>query len=83
MKDKEEAVNIIKNWSYTPPTKEGDYLVCYGDVETEENTFVFRAKEWQGGLVDKDTGMKISDYSSHYKFARLVYRPSEVERLES
>ena len=73
--------NIINNWSYSKPTEPGDYLVCYGDVETPMNVFHSRFKEADGFLQDA-SGFYPSNYSDSYKFARLVYSPTEIKEIE-
>ena len=70
--------NIINNWSYDKPTEPGDYLVCYGDVETSQNVFHVRLSEVHGQLRGED-GFQLSTLSPSYKFARLVYSPSEIK----
>ena len=46
--------NIINNWSYSKPTEPGDYLVCYGDVETRFNVEAIRIETVDGELMDHD-----------------------------
>ena len=75
-------INKIENWSYDKPTEAGDYLCCYGDVETPKNVEFIRVVENTGELFDEATGWLIHEYSSSYKFARLIYAPSELEGLE-
>ena len=72
--------NTINNWTYTTPTKSGDYLVCFGDVETPKNVRFERFSLEDGQLRTSD-GEPIS-YSSSYKFARLVYSPTEIKEIE-
>lgn len=71
-------MNIIKNWSYETPTEEGLYLVCCGDVETPENVTAIEARMVNGELTD-GANIVVSNYHGSYKFARLVFSPSEIE----
>lgn len=72
--------NIINNWSYEKPTEAGDYLVCFGDLETEANVRFERFSIDNGQLRTSD-GESIS-YSGSYKFARLVYSPTEIKEIK-
>ena len=72
--------NIIENWSYDKPTEEGYYLVCFGDVETPNNVSIDSYEFQKGALRDKE-GLKVSEYSRSYKFAKLVFAPTEIRRL--
>ena len=75
--------NIIDKWSYDKPTEPGDYLVCYGDVETFNNVSAERFVLSQDGkLTTADNNLWVSEYSDSYKFARLVYSPTEIKELE-
>ena len=74
--------NIINNWSYDMPTEPGDYLCCWGDVETKHNISFHRLSEHhESGLFDQDTGLRLDDITS-CKFARLVYSPTEIKEIE-
>ena len=66
-----KAANKITSWTYDKPTEEGDYLCCYGDVETPKNVEFIRIDEYC-----------VRVFSNSYKFARLVYAPSELKELE-
>jgi hypothetical protein len=72
--------NIINKWSYSKPTEPGDYLVCYGDVETPANVFYVRLSNVYGILSGED-GFQL-DHILSYKFARLVYSPTEIKEVE-
>ena len=37
-------MNKITEWDYDFPTEPGDYLVCYGDVETRDSVSFRRFK---------------------------------------
>lgn len=76
-----QSVNIIASWSWNHPTEEGDYLVCYGDVETSENVFFMRLHhDPTGTLVDRENDSRpVLGYPPTYKFAKLIYRPSEIK----
>tara|TARA_R110000851_G_scaffold268852_1_gene421573 strand:+ start:763 stop:996 length:234 start_codon:yes stop_codon:yes gene_type:complete len=73
--------NIINNWSYDKPTEPGDYLVCGGDVEAAASVEYMRFRIVSGALVDKDS-VSVREYHNSYKFARLVYSPSEIKEIE-
>ena len=73
--------NQITNWSYDKPTEEGDYLVCWGDVETQANIMHERfIPTGVKGLQDL-SGVYACDYSNSCKFARLVYASTELKKL--
>jgi hypothetical protein len=82
--------NIVHNWSYDKPTEQGDYLVCCGDVEVEQSVsyqrFYFASSGITLGrkesLYDED-GACLDDYHSSCKYARLIYSPSELKRLDA
>ena len=76
--------NIINNWSYEKPTEPGDYLICYGDVETKENTDSVSIHYCTDNecLVDCSSLCITGDYANGHKFARLVYSPVEIKELE-
>ena len=74
--------NIINNWDNTKPTQPGDYLICLGDVEVSSNVYFERVTYFQDDLVDGD-GVKIADYNSAHKYARLVYSPVEIKGLDN
>lgn len=73
--------NIIDQWSYEKPTEPGDYLICLGDVETPANVefMIFRIV---GGLLMDSDNNAVADYHRSYKFARLVYSPTEIKEIE-
>jgi hypothetical protein len=75
--------NIIDEWQWQQPTKEGDYLCCYGDVETPENVHFIRLRfDVTGTLVDRESNsIPVTCYGKTYKFARLVYRQSEINEI--
>lgn len=73
--------NAIANWSYEKPSDEGDYLACYGDVETPANVHYLRLKVIDGELRDESTHTKITAYGDSYKFAQLVFCGSEVKEM--
>ena len=73
--------NIINNWSWEKPTEPGDYLCCQGDIETEANITWERFVKVDGQLED-NCGVLSSEYHSSYKFARLVYSPTEIKEIE-
>jgi hypothetical protein len=73
--------NIINNWSYDKPTEPGDYFVCRGDIETEDNITFEKFKLFNGQLEDS-MDFPSADYGSSYKFARLVYSPTEIKEIE-
>ena len=73
--------NIINNWSYDKPTEPGDYLCCQGDVEVSHNVTLERFKSFNGQLKDI-LNTPIDNYHSSYKFARLVYSPTEIKEIE-
>ena len=74
-------INKIESWSWDKPTREGDYLYCRGDVETQANTKFVRLTLIGGVLID-DEGNDINEYHSSFKFALLVYRGSELAELD-
>ena len=76
--------NIINNWDYAKPTEPGDYLFCYGDVETKENIEFVRIYYCADNecLIDSDGLLIGPNYANGYKFARLVYSPVEIKELE-
>lgn len=76
--DLSSANNIITNWSWDKPVDTGDYLACYGDVETPANVHFARVLLFDGELVTED-GTAIADYNKSFKWAKLVYAPSEIE----
>ena len=73
--------NIINNWSYFKPTEPGDYLICWGDVETPANVEFDQFKIVDGVLIDSSKNL-VSGYLNSYKFARLVYSPTEIKELD-
>jgi len=75
--------NIVDQWQWDQPTEEGDYLCCYGDVETPENVCFIRLRfDVTGTLVDRESNSRpVSCYGKTYKFARLVYCPSEIKEI--
>ena len=73
--------NIINNWSYDKPTEPGDYLCCWGDVETQANVFHAEFRVVRGQLEDRN-GHLLSDYTENHKYARLVYSPTEIKEIE-
>ena len=73
--------NIITNWSYDKPTQEGHYLCCFGDVETHNNVIIDSYEFQKGALRDRE-GLKVSSYSRSYKFAKLVFSPTEIRGLK-
>ena len=74
------AKNIIKNWSYDKPTEEGYYLACFGDVETDANVSIEKFEFVRGAMRD-DKGREVRKYSSAYKFAKLVFKTTEIRGL--
>ena len=74
--------NIINNWSYDKPTEPGDYLVCYGDVDTPMNVQYVCFSAVSGGKLIDGGANEVKDYSDSYKFARLVYSPTEIKEIE-
>ncbi len=67
-------INKIENWSNDQPTEEGDYLVCFGDVETPGgNVHFMRLKFRRGGKLLDSLSTEISEYADSCKFAKLVY----------
>ncbi len=66
--------------------------MCYGDVETTNNVHFLRvhriivnpdgmsSKFKNGELTNHEQTMAINDIPRSYKFARLIYRPSELNR---
>jgi len=80
-----QSINIITNWSWDHPADEGDYLVCYGDVETPENVYFIRLRrDPTGTLVDRENDSRpVLGYPPTYKFAKLIYSPSEIKAIES
>ena len=74
--------NIINNWSYSKPTEPGDYLTCLGDIETEDNVEFEQFRIEAGSLVSVQHGYQLEDYSPSFKFARLVYSPTEIKEIE-
>ena len=75
-----KAANKITNWTHDKPTEAGDYLCCYGDVEVSENVIFTRILNLDGILVDLE-GNLTADYRSPFKFARLIYEPTERTAL--
>lgn len=73
--------NIINKWSYSKPTEAGLYLVCKGDVETDDNVECMRFRFVERVLIDRDY-VSARKYHSSYKFARLVYSPTEIKEIE-
>jgi len=77
--------NFIKEWSYDKPTEAGYYLRCYGDVETENNVDpvkVVKVRDQMFVLDTKGERTSISTLSDHYKWAKLIYSPTEIKELE-
>ncbi len=74
-------MNKITEWSYDKPTEPGDYLVCRGETESQENVTFERFHFNNGALRDQNYDY-VSDYHSSFKYARLIYAPSELKGLE-
>lgn len=75
-------MNKITEWSYEKPTEPGDYLCCFGDVETPANVHFERFYLSSDILVNK-ISLPVRDYHRSVKFARLIYAPSELKELEN
>ena len=76
-----KAANKITNWTYDKPTEAGDYLVCLGDVETPNNVIFVRFDKELAARVNS-IPLKPEDFSDSYKFARLIYEPTELKAME-
>jgi hypothetical protein len=74
--------NIINNWSWKKPTEPGDYLVCYGDVETPANVSFVRFTKTSNGELYSFYENRYTFDAGSYKFARLVYSPTEIKEIE-
>ena len=74
--------NLITEWSYELPTESGYYLACYGDVETPDTVdfqAITIADDGAYYQVDGERGIFKLDECNATKWARLVYRPSEIK----
>ena len=66
-------MNVIKNWTWEKPSEEGDYFVCYGDVETQNNISYMRLQYNEySELVDQD-GENLQPFNEKYKWAKIEY----------
>ena len=74
--------NIINNWSYETPTLAGEYLICYGDIETPANVDIVVFTLGEGTTLRDGEKIDASKYSKSIKFARLVYSPTEIKEIE-
>lgn len=66
--------NKITDWSFDKPSEPGLYLMCRGDVETEENTLFLKVRINYGVALDmtESPPQDISGYSTNYKYAKLT-----------
>lgn len=76
-----KAANKITNWTYDKPTEAGDYFCCYGDVETPANV-EFERYTKVDGVLETELGFRPRSYSNSFKFARLIYAPTELKAME-
>ena len=77
--------NFIEHWDYAPPTQEGYYLMCYGDIITQANVWPIKIVEIRGQLHIFDTAGERSSVemlSSSYQWAKLIYSPTEIKELK-
>ena len=70
--------NLVNNWSWENPTEPGQYLMCRGDVESEQNIRFLHVIEHGGSLVDVEDFEPISLIHSSFKFAQIVYSQEEL-----
>ncbi len=73
-------MNKITEWSHDTPTEPGDYACCRGDVEVQANVTFERFHDVNGQLQDTNFNL-VSEYVSCFKFARLIYAPSELKGM--
>ncbi|TNC80243.1 MAG: hypothetical protein C9356_15050 [Oleiphilus sp.] len=80
-------LNLVCNWSWEQPAEEGQYLACYGDVETADNLelmdLVYRERSGQTMLFCLKTEQFVADLSTSVKYGRLVFSKSRYEALVS
>lgn len=74
-------INKIENWIYDKPTEGGDYLtlIDYLKPTVGNVNFISVIETKEGELVSVHGWRPISSFSSSYKFAKLVYSPSELD----
>ena len=81
-------MNRIEEWVFGKcPEEEGDYLMCYGDVETPNNVFYVRLERNKDGAMadisDRDNKVLMDWDFSSYKFARLIYSPTDLDKYRN
>ena len=80
--------NAIVEWTWTPPTEEGLYLLCLGDVETIDNIQPFRLvkenAEFHGRYpwITYDVGF-IAEFHKSFKYAKLCVGAEAVEIINN
>lgn len=74
--------NQITGWDYSKPTKEGTFLICYGDVETVANMRLVSVWKFEDVLFVTEQGegdnRRLSEYVDGWKWAELTFAAGQA-----